>query len=269
MKRTAFTLVELLVVIAIIGLLSTVAVIATSSARDKARIAAGQSFEQSVRQGVGDVELARWNFNEGSGATLNDSSGNRNNVTLTGTVAGDWTSSGFRDGALNFSGSSYGDTGISMSSFNNGLTFAAWVKTSNFSGGWGWPFSGSASGNTVLDCGKKGGSGEVTFETSDQDSTTGVNIADNNWHFLVCTFDPATQSKKIYVDGALKLSVARSGIDYSVTGHFRIGKGRDGVGEYWIGTLDEEAVYGRALSASRIERLYAEGRARLVAENKW
>ena len=37
MSRRAFTLVELLVVIAIIGLLSTIAVVATSSARIKAR----------------------------------------------------------------------------------------------------------------------------------------------------------------------------------------------------------------------------------------
>ncbi len=39
MKRSAFTLVELLVVISIIGLLSTVAVVATNSSRNKARYA--------------------------------------------------------------------------------------------------------------------------------------------------------------------------------------------------------------------------------------
>jgi prepilin-type N-terminal cleavage/methylation domain-containing protein len=59
-KRHAFTLVELLVVIAIIGLLSTIAIVATGAARDKARTAkVNADFQQIFKQ----IEVARNNYN--------------------------------------------------------------------------------------------------------------------------------------------------------------------------------------------------------------
>jgi len=56
MRHSAFTLIELLVVIAIIGLLSTVAVVATGSARDRAKTAkVNADLQQIYRQ----IEVAR------------------------------------------------------------------------------------------------------------------------------------------------------------------------------------------------------------------
>lgn len=60
MKRRAFTLVELLVVIAIVGLLSSVAVVATKSARDKAKIA---KTNADLLQFYKQIEIARNNAN--------------------------------------------------------------------------------------------------------------------------------------------------------------------------------------------------------------
>jgi prepilin-type N-terminal cleavage/methylation domain-containing protein len=60
MKRSAFTLVELLVVIAIIGLLSTIAVVATGTARDRARTA---KVSADLMQLYKQIEVARNNYN--------------------------------------------------------------------------------------------------------------------------------------------------------------------------------------------------------------
>jgi prepilin-type N-terminal cleavage/methylation domain-containing protein len=120
--RTAFTLIELLVVISIIGLLSTIAVVSLNSSRDKARIAAGQSFEQSLNQKLGDRLEGEWLFDGVSGGTTPDASGNGH----TGTVTNAALVGGFVGNALSFNGSSWVDVGpIDIS---NSITVSAWIK---------------------------------------------------------------------------------------------------------------------------------------------
>lgn len=53
MKQKAFTLIELLVVIAVIGLLASIVLVSLQGTRDKARVARGLSFSQSLWHALG------------------------------------------------------------------------------------------------------------------------------------------------------------------------------------------------------------------------
>ena len=76
-----FTLIELLVVIAIFGLLVSVVVVSTSSARKKGSEAAGRQFSATLQHSLGADAVGMWSFDEGSGTTAKDSSGNNFNGT--------------------------------------------------------------------------------------------------------------------------------------------------------------------------------------------
>ena len=79
-----FNLIELLVVISIIALLSSVVLASLGTARERARIAAARQFGSMVDRVAGDQAVGIWDFDECSGATANDRSGNGYTGTLTG-----------------------------------------------------------------------------------------------------------------------------------------------------------------------------------------
>ena len=82
MKNKAFTLIELLVVIAIIGLLASIVLVNLTGQRQKARIARGLQFSQSLHHALGAYAVGVWRLDEGSGTTAYDSSGYKNEGTL-------------------------------------------------------------------------------------------------------------------------------------------------------------------------------------------
>jgi hypothetical protein len=82
--------------------------------------------------------VAAYAFNEGSGTTLLDSSGNGNNGTISNAT---WTTAGKYGGALSFNGTNSLVSVANAPSLNltNGMTLEAWVKpTSLNSADQGW-----------------------------------------------------------------------------------------------------------------------------------
>jgi prepilin-type N-terminal cleavage/methylation domain-containing protein len=84
-KNKSFTLIELLVVIAIIGLLSSVVLVSMNGVREKAQIAKGLDFSNSVQNALGIDAVGVWNFETlETGNIVLDSSGYGNNGTVYG-----------------------------------------------------------------------------------------------------------------------------------------------------------------------------------------
>lgn len=139
-----------------------------------------------------------WKFDENSGSTANDSSGNANSGTATGSpswVAGKYGS------ALKYNGSSQytSITAGSALQITNGLTAEAWINpvaASNFvlfketTGGNGDWWINFSSGN--WQCATAGGTGTVA---------TGVSAALNQWTHITLAY--TASSLKCYVNGVL------------------------------------------------------------------
>jgi len=258
MKRAAFTLIELLVVISIIGLLSTIAIVSMAGSRDKAAIAAGLQFEASVQHAVGSEMLADWEFDDGSGTTAADTSGNGKNATLTNgptwrcaSTNKSYTPSG-QGCALSFGGSAYvltpalglGDGTVSLWFNNYGSNPGADILGKRTVG----CFSSAIYINNPPD------PNALTVYNTGPEAKIGA-IKPNQWTNLVIVRTGAGAEADFYLNGKLTLKNAYNlNLNDLISS---VGATCAGVNAF-NGSIDNVRVYGAALGASRIERLYAE-----------
>ncbi|HTL56955.1 MAG TPA: LamG domain-containing protein [Candidatus Limnocylindrales bacterium] len=78
-------------------------------------------------------------------------------------------------------------------------------------------------------------------------------IQTNTWYHIAMTYDGT--AVKLYVDGELDGSVTANGPINSITDSLVIGS--EGSGYFFIGLMDEIAIYDRALTATEIKAIYA------------
>lgn len=141
------------------------------------------------------------------------------------------------------------------------LTLAFWFKVSAF-----------ASANELVN--KFGGGGNIAFgsEIHDQDHkvrfrvcSDGSNVSDclsttaaavGVWYHFAGTYDGNVM--RVYINGALENSLAKSGNIFNSSDALRIGT-YGFYSWYFHGCIDEVLVWGRALSADEIHVLYANG----------
>jgi len=257
-KTKSFTLIELLVVIAIIGLLSSIVLVATKGSRDKARIAKGLEFSQTIQNTIGSEAVGIWRFEQNS----LDSSGYNNH----GTVAGAVYTDGILGSALSFDGvddyvdinKKWTDLGIT-----NKFTISAWVKhaTGSITTNKGIINDSLASGLSRTGLGMNTSSQKWSASAyntiNGYVSATGGTI-DNNWHYLTGVYDGSYIH--LYVDGIFINKAAQTG---NISGTVNIKIGRSGdfvtVGYWFNGLIDEAQIYNQVLSAFQIQQLYAGG----------
>jgi len=212
--------------------------------------------------------VAWWKFDEGSGTTASDSSGNGNTGTLTGGVT--WITGVFGD-AVSLDGSTGYLQGSSLNDFPLGgaaRTISAWVKVSN----------APTADNAILHYGAAPGTVAQNFHLYMTGSPAGhiglgngygygtitsvKNVADGNWHLVVGEYDGSTSTGgdgllHIYIDGALDSSGTPSTTPATAAGsNWRIGQFIAG-GTPFHGALDDVRVYARALSLTDIQALMA------------
>jgi hypothetical protein len=170
--------------------------------------------------------------------------------------------------AVGFNGtSSYMQVSASTSLIDSGdITVCAWIKTSSLATQQcifekyynglqyhGWVL-GLYHGIAIFD-GRDGYTGALTLRGVDT-----VNIADNNWHFVVGQRQGIYW--RIFVDGRLG---NEQSINSTSTGSIEDG-GKITIGAYsnvspngfWQGSIDDIRIYKRALTPSEISSLYHE-----------
>ncbi len=198
----------------------------------------------SVTRGVD----GQWSFDEGSGATAHDASGNAFDGALVN--APTWIA-GHDNGALAFNGSNnFVDVSTNVLNTNGSFSVAGWVRLDSATG---YHTALSQDGSTVsgfylqrrLDTGK------FAFTLPNADSTSaGGPVASSTttpvigtWYHLVGVRDTGANLLRIYVDGQLE-GTAPINTGWSATGHTEIGRAKwaGNSSDFWPGAIDEAHV---------------------------
>ena len=205
--------------------------------------------------------VAAYSFNEGSGTTANDLSGNGKN----GTIRGAQFAVGKSGTALQFDGVDDwvtipdGVTGSPLD-LTTAMTLSAWVHPFEFTG---W--------ETIVM--KERGAGALAYALYAQDGGTARGGADapagtiragaedqsvrgtspvplHAWTHVATTYDGVMQ--RIYVNGVLVASRAQTGTIAVSNNALRIGGNNSWADEFFNGLIDDVRVYNRALTGAQI-----------------
>jgi hypothetical protein len=197
--------------------------------------------------------VAAYGFNEGSGSTVADASGNLLNGTITGAT---WTSAGRFGSALSFDGVNDLVTvnDSNLLDLTTGMTLEAWVKPTSLSG-WTTVILKETSGELVYSLyGASDTARPPSSYVRIAGTTTGAVgsalLPVNGWSHLAATYDGATL--RLYVNGLQVGSLAVPGSITVSTGALRFA-GNSVWGEYFAGLIDEIRIYNRALSQAEIQ----------------
>ena len=200
---------------------------------------------------TGSGLVAAYAFNEGSGTTVTDASGNGNTGTVSGAT---WTTSGKYGSSLAFNGTNARVNVPNSSSLqlSSGMTLEAWVNPSTVNSAW-------------RDVIYKGNDNYYLEATSDNASKpnggliAGGSYANaygtaalpaNTWSFLTETYDGATL--RLYLNGNQIASQAATGNIASSTNPLQIG-GDGFYSQYFNGAIDNIRIYNTALTAAAIQ----------------
>jgi hypothetical protein len=205
------------------------------------------SFTVGSATGVPGL-VAAYGFNEASGNTTADLSGNGNTATINGATR----TAGRYGNGLSFDGVNDYVAGTDIDFPTSPFTISAWFKTSviksSFIVG---KFAGAKNQMYVM----SGGSGEALAGLYDgitwRDAVdTGNLTADGNWHHVAVVVT-ATQME-LFVDGVSKATAPHDNSFPVNNVVWNIGRRNNGT-HYFNGTLDEIRIYNRALTPSEVQ----------------
>lgn len=219
---------------------------------------------------LADSPLAYYRLGEASGTTLVDSSGNARNGTYSGTptfgTAGLLT--GDTDTCVDFSGDDYATvTSATWMNTPSTLTVEAWVVPDTITGDriiasrtdWGLGPSSSTRGWHLIIQGGQFNVGLRMTDSTYHDAKVGPTLTVGTKYHVALVWDTAV-GWVLYINGASAASsAALVGKSLGNPGNaLRISRENYGVG-FFDGRIDEVAIYGTALSASRIAAHYTAG----------
>ncbi|MDD5430808.1 MAG: LamG domain-containing protein [Candidatus Pacebacteria bacterium] len=205
-----------------------------------------------------------WKFEEGAGSTVLDYSEGGNDGTWAG------TGTHYATGQVgNFTGQFNGTSDVvSVPSseslrITDAITMLAWIKPGSFSqtGTYQHIFMKTGTTPYMLYLRHPNASGNLylTLKIPTEQTMSNFTITQDVWQFVAFTYDSAggTNNSKSYLNGSLKSQSTKTGTINDVgTNNLGIGAYPAG-GEYWYGSIDEVAIYNRALEADEIEEIYS------------
>jgi hypothetical protein len=206
--------------------------------------------------------LAYWNFNEGTGTTVNDITGNGHTGTWTGTLGSQWTTGKIGGGgSYNWTLSQLHYITVPASSgvfIPANITVSAWINLTSGSNQYiasDWTNPGGVGEGWALTI----NGGVVNIQWNNGAGCTGIApVITNVWTHVAFTYDGTTV--KTYVNGAYDTSCTLSALSnpginldigaysYSPGGNYRTN-----------GTIDEVGIWNVALTATQISTLYNSG----------
>ena len=216
--------------------------------------------------GTADL-IAYWRFDEASGTTVTDSSGNSNTGTLVN--GGTWTTGKVRNG-LRFDGTNdhvVVNNSASINSITNRITIAFWANAADLSNDWvtalqrrnaadwfDWQIYLRASDAPTanhpvfrVDWNSNG-----AIDTGEQVECSTI-LATSQWYFVAVIYDGSQM--RFYLNGTSCGTTAKSGgVIPNSARQIWLG-GNEPWGEYLNGMLDEVRIYKRALSQAEIQAL--------------
>jgi len=207
--------------------------------------------------------IGYWKFDEGSGTTVQDSSGLGNTATLIGEPT--WTV-GKIGGALQFDGiDDYVNLGTPLSQLDGAYAFSIvfWIKVNSL------PFSGDqgvicrgADSRRVPWILTRGGQSSLlmtaeTVEGGAYDVSVGTrNLAPTRWQQLAFTWDGS--NARSYLDGTLASTASSTGSTLA-SANANLIFAKHSTGGYFAGALDDVRIHNRALSAAEVADLFGAG----------
>ncbi len=207
----------------------------------------------SISQAADPDLAAYWKFDEGSGNTAFDSSGNGNNGTFVGSPQ--WVAGKF-GGALQFDGDDYVNCGNGPSlQIQDQITLAFWFNVQAFQNTWE---AFMAKSDSAYRASRGGGTGNATHLGISGTSVGGGNgwfngtviVTGGEWHHYAGTYDGS--AGRIYIDGVLDVTSQGTGRINLTASDLYIGENSGATGRFLHGVLDEVRIYRRALTDSEI-----------------
>ncbi|REJ97104.1 MAG: hypothetical protein DWQ35_02475 [Planctomycetota bacterium] len=200
--------------------------------------------------------LAHWKFDETSGTTFVDSSGNGHDGAFAGGTP-TWVD-GKVNNAVDFDTSGdYADTDANFTPPATG-TIAFWMKVDGAPSarerilglGGDWEIRHEPNGELTFDINGEGGSDVGAFFHSNTKVTSS-----SRWYHVAAVFDDVTDTFEVYIDGVLDNSGTNTMTAQSAN-ILSFGT-RTGSTEYWVGKLDEVQIFDRMLCSDEIQEIYS------------
>ena len=196
--------------------------------------------------------VAAYAFEEGTGTTTADASGNRNNGILQGAT---WTTSGKFGKAVSFNGSNSWITVNDSNSLHltTAMTLEAWVYPTANQSGWRSVMQKETDAYFLTassDAGPLRNAGGGTFNGNVANTISPAGLPVDSWSHVAVTYDGA--NLRLYVNGSQVSSRSQSGTIQVTSSPLRIG-GNSVYGEYFEGYIDEARIYSQALSQTQIQ----------------
>lgn len=223
-----------------------------------------RSFGNQYASGVlASGPFGYWRFNEGSGTVARSEVGSWNSAYIGGPdLRSASILSSDRCVTLNGAGQYVALGNDATMNFTGAFTVECWVKIPAFTQDWQAIVT---KGDSAWRLHRFAGSRTVAFGTSglsnvDLPGTTVID--DNQWHHLAVVYDGFT--KRLYVDGKLDAYARVTGRLAENAHRVLVGENDQQTGRFLAGSVDELAVYRKALSPTEISEHVAQSGAALL-----